>query len=83
MDVFGGFGGQAAANNMDVSVGDFDGKWLLFSLEGDVIPAGYYHLTTLNIQSLEEVGCDPNSFGVQGFVASTINVSAEERVERD
>lgn len=77
MDVFSGFGGKAQEFGMDVSVGTFDGKWLLFSLQLETIPPGYYHLTTLNIQSLEEIGCDPDSLGVQGFVASTVDVSAE------
>ena len=71
---FGGFGGQAAAVGMDISVGEFDGKWLAFSLQGKTIPAGYFHLTTLNINSLESYGCDPDSFGLIGGVVTDINV---------
>lgn len=74
VDTNGGFGGKAAEFDMEVSVGAFDGRWLLFSLVGSTIPAGYYHLTTLNITSLESYNCDPQFFGLQEAVVTTIQV---------
>lgn len=76
---FGGFGGQAAAFGMEISVGEFDGKWLAFSLQGNTIPPGYFHLTTLNINSLESYGCDPDSFGLIGGVVTDINVRKKHK----
>ena len=60
---------------MEVSVGEFDGRFLIFSLAGKVIPAGYSHLTTLEIDSLEANECEPGSFGLIEGVVSDINVS--------
>lgn len=75
VDTHGGFGGKAAEFGMDVLVGEFDGRWLLFSLAGLTIPAGYFHLTTLNITSLESYNCDPDSFYLKEGVVTTIDVS--------
>ena len=77
VDTHNGFGGKAAEFGMDVSVGEFDGRWLLFSLQGLTIPAGYFHLTTLNFTSLDSYNCDPESFGLQEAVVSTIDVSVD------
>ena len=46
---------------MVVSAG-VEGKWLIFSLAGGNIKPGYYHLTTLDIESLEQAGCEPGTF---------------------
>ena len=74
VDVDDGFGGEAANSGMDVSIGEFDGRWLLFSLEGKVIQPGYYHLTTLVISSLTELGCMPGTLGLIESVISDIQV---------
>ena len=74
IDVISGFGGAAAESGMEVSVGEFDGRWLLFSLEGKVIAPGYYHLTTLVMSSLTELGCMPGTFGLIESVISDIQV---------
>lgn len=72
VDVISGFGGEAAKSGMDVSVGEFDGRWLLFSLEGKVILPGYYHLTTLVTSSVTELGCMPGTLGLIESVISDI-----------
>lgn len=74
VDVVSGFGGSAASLDMDVSVGEFDGRWLLFSLQGLVIAPGYYHLTTLVIESLTSLECVPGTLGLIAGVISDINV---------
>lgn len=75
VDVFSGFGGAAASFGMAVSVGEFDGRWLLFSLQGLTIPPGYYHLTTLVTESLSALNCVPGSLGLIETVISDIGVS--------
>lgn len=75
VDVQTGFGGAGAEYGMDVSVGTFDGKWLMFSLEGKIIPQGFYQLTTLVTDSLAGLNCQQGSFGLIGCVVSDIFVS--------
>ena len=75
LDTLGGFGGSAAEQNMDVSVGEFEGRWLLFSLTGDVIPAGYFHLTVLEVESIAAQGCIPGTIALKETVVSDKNVS--------
>lgn len=78
VDVDGGFGGQAQQFGMDVQVGTFQGLFLLFSLQGLSIPAGYFHLTTLQTASLEEAGCQPGTAGLVEVVISDPLVSDRE-----
>lgn len=78
MDVEGGFGGRAAEYGMDVQVGTIDGAFLMFSLQGLAIPSGYYHLTTLNIVSLDSLGCEEGTFGLVDTVISDPDVREGE-----
>lgn len=72
IDAISGFGGEADVNNLLVSAG-IEGKWLTFSLTGGNIQPGYYHLTTLNIESLQSKGCLPENFVLtKGVVADEL-----------
>lgn len=73
-----GFGGSAEEQDMSLSVGEFVGKFIVFSLTGGIIPAGYFHLTAIEVSSLADSGCEPGSFGLIGGVISDVNVSGAE-----
>ena len=73
---------------MVVSAG-VEGKWLIFSLAGGNIKPGYYHLTTLDIESLEQAGCEPGTFTMINGIMSDPQVrraggggSWENRIQR-
>lgn len=75
INVDNGFGGEGAANGLTVT-GGIDGKWLIVSFSGGTIDPGYYHLTTLEIESLQSKGCLPGNFILTKGVVSDPFVSS-------
>lgn len=64
VQVLGGFSGVTANLGFDISLGFSPGTWFFASQTEDSISIGYSHLTTLNLQSLSDANCDPNSLGL-------------------
>ena len=66
VQVSGGFGGAAEIRGLQVAA--INNVWsLVASSHGSSQPAGYYHLTTLNVEDTNELGCDPGSVGLLGL----------------
>lgn len=42
-----------------------NGLWISISLSGFFVPPGYYHYTTLTIESLKEKNCDIGTFAFE------------------
>ena len=51
------FGGEAASLGFIIEFGNV-GAWKMNPGEGLSIPAGYYHLTTLVVESIADLDCD-------------------------
>lgn len=51
-----------------------ESTWSLSSLESTAFPIGYYHLTTLEVNSLAATQCQPGSFGLVGLSVELFQV---------
>ena len=74
VDVLDGYGGLSEAANFIVNPANF-GKVVGATLTGTYIDPGYYHLMTMQTESLAAKGCDAGSFG-------TINAVFADQVVR-
>ena len=74
-----GSGGGASADVGMSVTGGIEGKWLIFSLSGGSVDPGYYHFTTLQVESLSATGCVEESFRLSLGVNSDPTVRQQNK----